>query len=306
VNAGEVMDWLNYHHLHYFWMTAREGGVSRASAALRLAQPTISAQIRQLEDGLGVKLFERKGRTLVLTDTGRVVFQYADDIFGLGRELLESVNGRQPGRARPLAVGVANAVPKLVVSRLLQPLFRGAHPIRVVCREDNTDLLLAQLATHTLDVVVTDAIAPPHVRVKVFSHPLGESATSFFAPPKLVPRLKRRFPSSLNDLPMVLPTSNTALRRALDQWFDAEGLHPRVIGEFEDQALMEPFGADAGAVFPAPQAIERDVCRIYGVGVAGRTRAVVERYFAISIERRIKHPGVAAITSAARRDLFAG
>src|SRR5262245_27475098 len=179
------MEWLNYHHLHYFWMAAREGGVSRASAALRLAQPTISAQIRQLEGGLGAKLFERHGRSLILTDTGRTVFQFADEIFGLGRELLEAVHGRQPGRMRPLAIGVANAVPKLVVSRLLRPLLRGPNPIRVVCREENTEHLLAQLATHALDVVITDAPAPPHVRVKVFSHTLGESATTFFAPPSL-------------------------------------------------------------------------------------------------------------------------
>ncbi len=298
------MEWLNYHHLHYFWVTAREGGVSRASAVLRLAQPTISTQIRQLEEGLGAKLFQRHGRSLVLTDTGRIVFQFADEIFGIGRELVETLSGRQTGRARPLAVGVANAVPKLVVSRLLRPLLRGTDPIRVVCREDNTEHLLAQLATHTLDVVISDTPAPPHVRVKVFNHALGESATSFFAAPATAARLRRRFPASLDDMPTVLPTPNTASRRALDQWFDAIGVHPRVIGEFEDPALMKVFGADAGAVFPAPSAIARDVSRIYGVRPAGRADAVVERYFAISVERRIRHPGVAAITSAARDDVF--
>jgi len=299
------MEWLNYHHLHYFWMAAREGGVSRASAVLRLAQPTVSAQIRQLEAELGVKLFQRQGRTLVLTDTGRLAFQFAEEIFGIGRELIETVSGRQPGRSRPLAVGVANAVPKLIVSRLLRPLLRAPDPIRVVCREENTEHLLAQLATHSLDVVITDAVAPPHVRVKVFSHTLGESATAFFAPPTLAVRLRRRFPASLDDAPMVLPTSTTALRRALDQWFDTIKIRPRVIGEFEDPALMNVFGIDAGAIFPAPWAISRDVSRIYGVRAVGRTDAVVERYFAISVERRIRHPGVAAITTAARDDLFA-
>ncbi len=298
------MDWLNYHHLHYFWMAAREGSVTKASAALRLAQPTISAQIRQLEEGLGAKLFQRHGRSLVLTDTGRLVFQFADEIFGIGRELVETVNGSHAGRARPLTVGVANAVPKLVVSRLLGPLLRRPDPIRVVCREENTEHLLAQLATHSLDVVITDAVAPPHVRVKVFSHVLGESGTTFFAPAALAARLRRRFPASLEGAPMVLPTSNTALRRALDQWFDTIGVRPRIIGEFEDPALMQVFGSDAGAVFPAPAAIARDVSRIYGVRSAGHTDTVIERYFAISVERRIRHPGVAAITSAARTDVF--
>jgi LysR family transcriptional activator of nhaA len=251
-------------------------------------------------------LFERRGRTLVLTDTGRTVFQFADEIFGLGRELLDTVHGRLPLRARPLAVGVANAVPKLVVSRLLRPLLRGPEPIRVVCREDNTEHLLAQLATHALDVVITDEPAPAHVRVKVFSHPLGESSTSFFAPPAVASRLRRRFPASLAQTDMVLPTANTAVRRAIDQWLDSLGIRPQVIGEFEDQALMKVFGADADAVFPAPGAVERDVCRLYGVRVVGRTDAVVERYYAISVERRIKHPGVAAITSAARTDVFGG
>ncbi|MEQ1759950.1 MAG: transcriptional activator NhaR [Vicinamibacterales bacterium] len=299
------MEWLNYHHLHYFWMAAREGSVSRASALLRLAQPTVSAQIRQLEGSLGTKLFQRQGRSLVLTDTGRLVYQFADEIFGIGRELIETVHGRQAGRSRPLAVGVANAVPKLIVSRLLRPLLLGPDPIRVVCREDNTEHLLAQLATHSLDVVIADVVAPPHVRVKVFSHTLGESSIAFFAPTDVAARIRRRFPSSLDGAPMVLPPSNTMLRRTLDQWFDARAIHPRIIGEFEDPALMKAVGADAGAIFPAPAAIARDVSRIYGVRQAGRTDEVVERYFAISVERRIRHPGVAALTSAAREDVFA-
>ncbi len=299
------MEWLNYHHLHYFWMTAREGSVSRASALLRLAQPTVSAQIRQLEGSLGTKLFQRQGRSLALTDTGRLVYQFADEIFGIGRELVETVHGRQAGRSRPLAVGVANAVPKLIVSRLLRPLLLGHDPIKVVCREDNTEHLLAQLATHSLDVVIADVVAPPHVRVKVFSHTLGESSIAFFAPTDVAARIRRRFPSSLDGAPMVLPPSNTMLRRTLDQWFDARAIHPRIIGEFEDPALMKAVGADAGAIFPAPAAIARDVSQIYGVRQAGRTDEVVERYFAISVERRIRHPGVAALTSVAREDVFA-
>jgi LysR family transcriptional activator of nhaA len=297
------MEWLNYHHLHYFWVVAREGRLSRAAAKLRLAQPTISAQIKQLEASLGERLFERQGRTLSLTDTGRIVFRYADEIFGAGRELLETLRGRPTGRPPHLAVGVANAVPKLIVYRLLRPAVTGAGAMHLVCREDNTDQLLAALATHELDVVIADTPAPPHVRVKVFNHPLGESDTAFFAPAGLAARLKRRFPASLDGTPMLVPTGNTALRRALDDWMEREGLHPRIVGEFEDSALMKVFGQSAGLVFPAPAAIAREVCRHYGVRTIG-TAPVRERYFAISAERRVKHPGVLAVTGAARDDLF--
>ena len=298
------MDWLNYHHLLYFWTVAREGGVSKAAEKLRLSQPTISTQVRMLEEAVGERLFQRQGRTLVLTDTGRVVYRYADEIFGIGRELLETLRGRPAGRPLQLAVGVANAVPKLIAYRLLRPATTGAEPIHLVCREDSAEPLVAQLATHALDVVLADAPAPPHLRVKAFSHLLGESETAFFATPAQAARLKRRFPRSLHDTPLVLPTSNTALRHALDQWFDKEHLRPHVVGEFEDPALMTVFGQGAGVVFPAPAAIAGDVCRVYGVRAIGRIAAVRERYYAISAERRLKHPGVLAITSAARDELF--
>lgn len=298
------MEWLNYHHLHYFWMTAREGGVSRASEKLRISQPTISAQIKQLEDVLGVRLFHRHGRSLVLTDTGRMVYQYAEEIFGVGRELLAAVKSGQPGRALPLTVGVSNAVPKLVACRLLRPLMHTPSPVRLVCREENTEQLLTHLATHALDVVLADTPAPPHIRVKVFNHVLGESDTAFFAPTAVAARVKRRFPQSLRDTPMVASTTNTAVRRDLDHWFERIGVRPVILGEFEDPALMKAFGAEAGAVFTAPFAIARDVCRVYGVTLVGRTDAVKEHYYAISAERRLTHPGVLAITSAARDGLF--
>lgn len=298
------MEWLNYHHLQYFWMAAREGGVSRASEKLGLSQPTISAQIKRLEDVLGVKLFQRQGRSLVLSDTGRVVYQYADEIFGVGRELLEALKSGQTGRALPLTIGVSNAVPKLVVCRLLRPMMQGTDSVRLICREENTEQLLGHLATHTLDVVLTDTPAPPHIRVKAFNHVLGESDTAFFAPPAKAAALRRRFPQSLHDLPMVVPTANTALRRDLEGWFDRIDVRPRIIAEFEDPALMKAFGSESDLVFPSPAAIERDVCRLYGMRTIGRTDAVRERYYAISAERRLKHPAVIAITSAARDDLF--
>lgn len=298
------MEWLNYHHLLYFWTVVREGGVSRAAEKLRLAQPTVSAQVKLLENMLGQPLFDRQGRRLVLTDTGRVVYRYADEIFGIGRELLETLKGRTPGRPLQLTVGVANAVPKLIVHRLLQPALAGETSVHLVCSEDNTEALMADLATHALDVVISDVPPPTHVRVKVFGHVLGESGTSFFAAPPLAAKLRRRFPESLNDAPVFLPGSSTALRRGIDQWFEAEDLHPRVVGEFADSALMKTFGQGGTATFPSPTVIEPEVMRQYRVQLVGRVKSVRERYYAISAERRLKHPGVLAITNAARMDLF--
>lgn len=298
------MEWLNYHHLLYFWTVVREGGISKAGEKLRLSQPTISAQIRQLEESLGERLFQKQGRNLVPTDVGRLIYRYADEIFSIGREMMETLRGRPAGRPPHLTVGIANAVPKLIVYRLLRPASQGPEAMHLVCREDNAERLVAELATHALDVVITDTPAPPNIRVKAFSHLLGVSDTAFFAPPALAASLRRRFPASLRDTPMLLPTTNTALRRALDEWFEKEGVRPRVVGEFEDSALMKVFGHGGSAVFPAPAAIEQDINRFYGVRVAGRTSEVKERYYAISVERRLKHPGVLAITSAAREDVF--
>ncbi len=300
------MEWLNYHHLLYFWTVVREGGVSKAAAKLRLSQPTISAQVKRLEGSLGERLLERQGRTLVLTEAGRVVYRYADEIFTAGRELQETLKGRPSGRAIQFTVGVANAVPKLIAYRLLRPAIEGPGVVQITCREDHPDQLVAQLAVHALDVVISDTPAPSHVRVKVFNHLLGESGTTFFAAGPLARRIRRGFPRSLNDTPTLLPTVNTALRRALEQWFEAEDLHPPVAGEFEDSALLKAFGESGRAVFPAPTAIEREVCRHYRVAVVGRAPSVRERYYAISAERRLKHPGVLAITAIARTELFSG
>src|SRR3990172_7096540 len=300
------MDWLNYHHLLYFWTVVREGGVSKAAEKLRLSQPTVSAQVKMLEGALGEALLERQGRTLALTEIGRVVYRYADEIFTTGRELQETLKGRPSGRALQFTVGVANAVPKLIAYRLLRPAIEGPEAVRITCREDHPDQLVAQLAVHALDVVISDGPAAPHVRVKVFNHLLGESGTTFFAAGPLARRIRRRFPRSLNDTPTLLPTINTALRRALDHWFEAADLHPPVAGEFEDSALLKAFGESGRAAFPAPTAIEREVCRHYRVAVVGRTPKVRERYYVISAERRLKHPGVLAITATARTELFSG
>ena len=299
------MDWLNYHHLFYFWTVAREGGVSKAAATLRLAQPTVSAQIKQFERAIGQTLLERQGRRVVLTETGRIVFRYADDIFTLGRELQETLKGRPAGRSLKLRVGVANAVPKLIVYRMLRPATEGGEAMQLTCHEGQPDQLLALLATHALDVVISDAPAPSHLHVKVFSHLLGESGTTFFAVSALARKVRRGFPQSLQDVPMLLPTPATVLRRALEQWFDALHIRPKVGGEFEDSALMKAFGEAGTAVFPAPTAIAHEVCRHYGVVAIGRTDEVRERYYALSAERRVTHPGVAALTTAARLEVFA-
>ena len=299
------MEWMNYHHLLYFWTVVREGSVSRAAESLRLAQPTVSAQVRQFERTLGETLLERRGRQVAVTEVGRLVYRYADEIFGLGRELQETLKGRPTGRPPRLRVGVADAVPKLVVYELLRPVAEADPPMQVTCHEGQPEELLAQLATHTLDVVISDEPAPAFARVKVFSHLLGESGTSFFATPPLARRLRQTFPRCLGQVPLLLPTPTTAMRRALDLWFAGEGLQPVIAGEFDDPALLKAFGKSGRAVFPSPSAIADEVCRHYGVTVVGHTDAVRERYYALSAERRMTHPGVVSLSATARADLFA-
>lgn len=296
--------WLNYHHLLYFWTIVREGGVTKAAAKLRLAQPTISAQVRRLEGIIGAKLFERRGRSLALTDVGRIVYRYADDIFPVGQELLETLRGRPSQTVRPLTIGVANAVPKLIVHRLLQPLFDTSTSPFLTCLEDNTEQLIARLAAYEVDMVIADRPAPPHSRVKVFNHLLGSSGTTLFARPDVAARLRRRFPASLTGAAMLMPARSTALRQSLDAWIDRLQLRPAAIAEFEDSALMKAFGRQTGAVFPAPSVIERDVCKLYGVKVAGRAAEVRESYFVLSAERRLSHPSVVALSQRARHDLL--
>lgn len=299
------MEWLNYHHLLYFWMVGREGSVSRAARELRLAQPTVSGQIRALEDRLGEKLFQRAGRRLVLTDTGQMVYRYADEIFGLGRELLAAVQGRPSGRSPRFTVGIADVVPKLIAHRLLEPALRMPGSLRLVCHEAKPSELLGELALHRLDLVISDAPVGADLHVRAFHHLLGECGVSFLASRRFAARLRRGFPRSLDAAPMILPTPNTTLRRALDQWLESEALRPRVVAEFEDSALLKTFGQAGHGVFPVPSAIESEVCRQFRVRVVGRSEAVRERFYAISVQRRLTHPAVLAITQAARERLFA-
>lgn len=300
------MDWVNYHHLRYFWVVAREGGLVQAGKVLRLSHPTLSAQVHALEDALGEKLFTKAGRKLALTDTGRVVFRYADEIFTLGREMIDTVKGRPTGQPLRLDVGVADVVPKLVVRRLLQPALALSEPVKIVCHEAPFDKLLADLALHTLDVVIGDSTVPAGSNVRAFNHLLGETTVSFFGTKALARSFKRGFPTSLDDAPVVLPLENSALRRGLNQWFDRHNIKPRVVAEFEDSALLQVFGADGMGLFTAPTVVEREVCRQYGVSVIGRAPDVRERFYAVSVERRLKHPAVVAISDAARQAPFAG
>ena len=299
------MEWLNYHHLLYFWMVAKHGSITRASTELRLAHPTISGQIHRLEDVLGEKLFARSGRNLVLTDSGRIAFRYADEIFALGRELMDTVKDRSTGQPLRLQVGVVDVVPKLVVRRLLQPALELELPVRLVCHEATYDKLLSELALHALDVVIADAPVPAGSQIRAFNHLLGETGVSFFGTRALAEAHGRDFPRSLDGAPMLLPLASSSLRRALDAWLERGGIRPRVVAEFEDSALSKVFGADGVGIFVAPTAVEDEVARQYGVQVIGRTEQVRERFYAVSAQRRLEHPAVVAISEAARHELFA-
>jgi LysR family transcriptional regulator, transcriptional activator of nhaA len=299
------VEWLNYHHLLYFWLTAREGGVSRAAEQLRLAQPTVSAQIRALEASLGEKLFSRAGRKLVLTEVGQVVFRYAEDIFSLGRELLHAVRDRPTGHPLRLTVGVVDVLPKLVAYRLLEPAFSLGSPIRVVCREGKTERLLVELGVHEIDVVLSDRPCEPSFKVRAFNHLLGECGVTFLGTQALARARRRGFPRSLDGAPFLLPTENTTLRRSLEQWFEAQAIRPTGVSEFEDSALLMVFGQAGLGVFAAPSIIEAEIRRQFRVERIGRTEDVRERFYAISVERKLKHPAVLAISESARRKLFA-
>ncbi|HZN95670.1 MAG TPA: transcriptional activator NhaR [Myxococcales bacterium] len=300
------MEWLNYHHLLYFWTVAREGSIARASVELRLAQPTISGQIRQLEQVLGDPLFVRKGRNLALTELGRVVFRYAEDIFALGRELMDEVRGRATGRPLRLMVGVDDVLPKAIVRLLLQPARSLEKPVRLVCREDRSfDEFLAELATFSLDMVLSDTPVGPGAQVRAFNHLLGECGTTFFAGPRLARAHRKAFPRSLEGAPLLVPGARSTARRALDQWLHAQEIRPAIAGEFDDPALMNLFGEDGLGLMAAPAVLEEDLRRRYHLEVVGRVDGLRQRFYAVSVERKLKHPAVVAICESARRELFA-
>lgn len=301
------MEWLNYHHFFYFWVVAKEGSIVAASKKLHLAHPTISGQIHRLEEVLGEKLFAHAGRRLVLTDSGRVAFGYADEIFTLGREFLDTIKGRaEIGRPLRLVVGVADALPPSLVRRFLEPALRLGQPVNVICRADKTvQGFLADLALHSLDVLIADGPAGTLPAIRAFSHPLGECGTTFFASSGVAEALRGEFPAALNGTPFILPGASSAVRGALERWFMAQDLRPKFVAELDDSALAKDFGRQGMGVFVAPTVIEAEVLRDYGVKVIGRADAVRQQFFAISIERKIRHPAVAAICEAAREEIFA-
>ncbi len=297
---------MNFKHLYYFWVTAKAGGVVRAGEQLHTTPQTLSAQIKLLEDRLGRRLFRKSGRNLELTDDGRVALRYADDIFALGGELETAMRERR-GSSLPVLefrVGIEDVLAKSVAYRLLTPALDLPQTVRMVCVEGQFNDLMAQLALHRLDLVLSDEPLTSRLSVKAFNHALGSSPMSFLCTPALRTQLDAPFPSCLNGAPMLLPGGSSSVRPQVDAWLAQQGLRPRVVAEFNDSALMQAFGREGRGVFIAPAVVEPEICAQFGVEVLGRSSELVEDFYAISVERRIRHPCVAAITSAARGQLF--
>ncbi|MCP9464386.1 MAG: transcriptional activator NhaR [Nitrospira sp.] len=297
------MEWLNYHHLLYFWSVAKHGTVAKACEELRLAQPTISGQIRLLEQALGEKLFVRSGRRLALTEMGHVVFGYAEAIFAMGQELLNTIKGRENGQQTRLVVGVSHVVPKPLANHLLRAGLHLDQPLHLICQEDRLHRLLSDLTMHRYDLVISDTPAPPNFKAHAYSHPIGESGVTLFAASRLAARYRRGFPHSLHGAPMLLPTADAVLRRSIDQWLVHHQVQPTIVGEFDDSATLKAFGQDGFGIFPGISAMENEICRQYRVAIIGRLDGLTQHFYAITVERRLKHPAVLAIVQAARREL---
>jgi len=301
-----AMEWLNYHHLLYFWTVARTGSIRRACAELRLTQSTVSGQLQKLEETVGAPLFAREGRGLVLTDTGRVAYRYADEIFALGRQMMEDVRGTPTERRLPFVVGVADVLPKLVAHRLLEVVRDLPQRVLLRCREDTTARLLAELSMHGVDLVLADTPLPPAAHVRAYSHLLGECGVLLCAAPELAKKHAVRHGSyrALDGAPFLLPAEGSQIRSSLEQWFRDHEIAIDVAGEFDDSSLLKVFGGAGAGLFAVPDVIEQEACSQYGVQVIARLPEIRERFYAISIERRIKHPAVAAISASARKRVF--
>lgn len=291
---------INYKHLRYFWVAAKQGGIARASERLHLTPQTISGQISLLEEQLGEALFTKAGRNLELTETGRMVLSYADEIFSLGSELEEVVRNLPSGKSMVFRVGVADVVPKSIAYRLIAPAMELTEMVRIVCRENSLNSLLAELALHRVDLVIADGPIPAGVNVRGFNHYLGECGICFLAIPELARPLRENFPRSLNGAPLLLPSEITIVQSRLLQWLDGLHIHPRIVGEFDDSALMKVFGQAGTGIFTVPSAIAQEVAKQFSVEIVGSTDEVREEFYAISVERKISHPAVSAITETAR------
>ena len=279
----------NYKHLYYFWVVAKEGGISRAAEKLDMAVQTVSAQVRELERSLGYALLKPAGRGLALTDAGLAAMRQADLIFHLGENLPAQVRDAGSSPIVRLAVGVSDGLPKLVVRRLLQPAIAEPN-LRLVCHDGEFDDLLGDLALHRLDVVLSDRPAPANPNIKLYSHSMGSSEIAWYAAPALVKAAKKNFPESLADVPMLLPTEHTVVRARLDHWLEQRGIRPRIVGEFEDSALLKTFGASGMGVFPSDVSVHDDLLAHYDVQRVGLCDGVTEHFFAIGTERKVQHP----------------
>jgi LysR family transcriptional activator of nhaA len=283
---------------------AREGSITKASQLLHITPQTISGQLKLLEDSVGEPLFQRQGRGLVLTDTGQVVNIYADEIFSLGSELAQRLNSKEPGKPQELNVGVVFSIAKLIAYRILKPVLGLEEPIRIVCYEGNLEKLLGDLAIHKLDLILSDSPLPTGLNVKAYNHLLGDSTVSFFAQKNLAKSYRKKFPESLDNAPMLMPVKTSVLRRNLEDWFEHIDVSPNILAEFDDSALLKAFGEASVGIFPSPTAISNEVEKMYNSSVIGTIENLKETYYAISPERKIKHPGVIQITEIARSQLF--
>ena len=295
---------LNYSHLLYFWTVAREGSIAKASTLLHLTPQTISGQLKLLDEAIGDRLFVRAGRRLVLSDLGKVVYQYADEIFSLGAELAHVARGKAPGMPLVLNVGIVDSIPKLVTYRVLEPALKLDEKLRLNCHEATLEKLLSDLAVHRLDLVLSDRPVPPGLNVRAYHHLLGASGVTMFAAPSLAATLGKDFPGNLRDAPFLMPANTPALRSQLEEWFDTQDIAPLIVGEFDDSALLKSFGQAGVGVFAGPTALQAEICEMYDVVALGQVPNVEERFYAISPERKLKHPAIVAITARARETIF--
>lgn len=296
---------LNFKHLRYFWVVAKSGSIARASEQLHVTPQSISVQLRDLEQSLGAELLRRSGRGLEVTESGRRILSYAEEIFSLGNELMEVARDQTAAKRLPFVIGIADSVPKSVAYRVIEPALRLEEPVRLVCREGRLTTLLAELSVHRLDIVIADRPMPTDLNVRGYSHLLGSSDVTVFGTRELTRSLRGKFPATLNDAPLLMPGEGVAVRQKLIQWIEENDLHPRVVGEFDDSALLKSFGQAGAGLFVAPTAIAAYVSTQYGAQPLGRIESVIEQFYAITTERRLKHPATVAISQAAQQDLFA-
>lgn len=291
------MKWLNYQHLFYFWNIAHHGSVTEASRILRLAQPTISAQIKTLEEIIGEKLFLRSGRNLKLTEVGYLVFDYAEKIFSLGDELIDVLEGGNIQIKKEFKIGISDVIPKTLAFKIIEPVFTNLNNFKVICLEDKTDKLLADLAIGTLDLVISDREIPSHIKIKGYSHYLGSSTISLVGSSAYKKKYKKNFPKSLNNAPLLIPSSESILHNEIINWINNNKISPQIVASFQDTALMKIAAKNNYGIMPIPQIISKEVCKEYGLEVIGEIKDIKERLYIITLERRLKNPLIVEISN---------